>query len=267
MYRVNSSPSVTLAPLSVEDVVAARRRRGLVAVFDFDGTLVNIARTPEAVHSPSRTSARLEKLAARPDTTVGVVSGRPLDRLIELVHAPGIWLFGLHGWEHRAPGGGVVREWPQSARATALRQIDLLKAHLGAPQGERIEDKGPIVAVHTRNANPERRVHVERVVGEVRLPDLQLVVGRRVLELRPSGGPTKGSAVRAIAATRPDASILYIGDDTTDEDALAVLDIGDFAVLVDDEHAHVERPAGAVTHARYAVSGPDEVAHVLDKLG
>ncbi len=244
-----------------------RRRRGLVAVFDFDGTLVNIARTPEAVRTTPRTGARLEKLAARSDTTVAVVSGRPIDRLIQLVDAPSVWLFGLHGWEHRAPGSEVVRAWPPSAREVARRQIDLLAQHLGTPQGERIEDKGPIVAVHTRNTNPERRDHVERVVRAVRLPELELVVGRRVLELRPAGGPTKGSAVRTIAATRPGASILYIGDDTTDEDALKVLGDGDFPVLVDDEHAHVERPPGAVTHARYAVSGTDEVAHVLDKLG
>ena len=244
-----------------------RRRRGLVAVFDFDGTLVNIARTPEAVRTTPRTGARLEKLAARSDTTVAVVSGRPIDRLIQLVDAPSVWLFGLHGWEHRAPGSEVVRAWPPNAREVARRQIDLLAQHLGTPQGERIEDKGPIVAVHTRNTNPERRDHVERVVRAVRLPELELVVGRRVLELRPAGGPTKGSAVRTIAATRPGASILYIGDDTTDEDALKVLGDGDFPVLVDDEHAHVERPPGAVTHARYAVSGTDEVAHVLDKLG
>jgi trehalose-6-phosphatase len=40
-----------LENLSVEDVCAARRRAGLVAVFDFDGTLVKIARNPEAVHA------------------------------------------------------------------------------------------------------------------------------------------------------------------------------------------------------------------------
>src|SRR4029079_19595065 len=118
-------------------------------------------------------------------------------------------------------------------------------------QGERIEDKGPIIAAHTRTANPERRAFVERVVHEVRMPGFSLIVGRRVLELRPVDAPTKGHAVRTIAESRPGAPILYIGDDTTDEDAFAVLGDADFAVLVDDEHAHAERPPTAVAHARY----------------
>jgi trehalose-phosphatase len=149
----------------------------------------------------------------------------------------------------------------------ARRQIDLLVQQLGPPRGERIEDKGPIVAVHTRNTNPERREHVERVVRAVQLPELELIAGRRELEQRPAGGPTKGDAVRTIAATRPGATILYIGDDTTDEDAFKVLGDEDFPVLVDDEHAHSERPTGAVTHARYAVDDTDAVARVLDRLG
>jgi trehalose-phosphatase len=148
----------------------------------------------------------------------------------------------------------------------AARQRQLLRERLGVPEGELIEDKGPIVAVHTRNAYADRRAHVERVVREVRLPELELVVGRRVLELRPMHGPTKGHAVRTIAATRPGAPILYVGDDTTDEDAFAVLGDDDFPVLVDDAHAHYERPRGAVAHARYAIPGTTEVVRLLHTL-
>src|SRR4029077_12712002 len=111
MTAVIPSAPIQDFQLQIDAVLAARRRRGLVAVFDFDGTLVHIARTPDAVHAVPATAARLETLAQRPDTTVGVVSGRPLARLIELVPAPSIWLFGLHGWEHQPPHGGAVRRW------------------------------------------------------------------------------------------------------------------------------------------------------------
>jgi trehalose-phosphatase len=268
MRSVIPAPLIeNLENLSIEDVCAARRRAGLVAVFDFDGTLVKIARNPEAVYAPPKIGQSMERLAQRPDTTVGIVSGRPLDHLLQLVETPDVWLFGLHGWEHRAPGGPVVRGWPPSSIDVALRQRVLLRERLGPSQGERIEDKGPIVAVHTRAANPARRVFVEKVVHEVRLPDFALIVGRRVLELRPVDAPTKGHAVRTIAATRPGAPILYIGDDTTDEDAFAVLGPHDFAVLVDDERARAERPREAVSHARYVVEGTDDVARIVRILG
>jgi trehalose-phosphatase len=256
-----------LENLPIDAVRAARRRSGLVAVFDFDGTLVNIARDPEAVHVPPKVGQSMERLAQRSDTTVGIVSGRPVDHLLQMVETPDVWLFGLHGWEHRAPGGPVVRGWPPSSIDVALRQRVLLHERLGPSQGERIEDKGPIVAVHTRAANPERRAFVERAVREVRLPQLALIVGRRVLELRPADAPTKGHAVRTIAATRPGAPILYVGDDTTDEDAFAVLGPEDFPVLVDDEHAQAERPPDAVSHARYVVNGTDDVARIVRTLG
>ena len=264
---VSASLMENLENLRIDEVCAARRRAGLVAVFDFDGTLVNIARNPEAVHASPKVGQNMERLARRPDTTVGIVSGRPLDHLLQLVETPDVWLFGLHGWEHRAPGGPVVRGWPPSSIDVALRQRALLRERLGHPQGEQIEDKGPIVAVHTRAANPERRAFVEKVVREVRLPDFALIVGRRVFELRPADAPTKGHAVRTIAEARPGAPILYIGDDTTDEDAFSVLGVDDFPVLVDDEHAHAERPRDAVSHARYVVNGTDDVAHIVRTLG
>src|SRR6185369_1392265 len=75
MTAVISSASIPELQLQIDAVLAARCRRGLVAVFDFDGTLVHIARTPDAVHAVPATAARLETLAKRPDTTVGVVSG------------------------------------------------------------------------------------------------------------------------------------------------------------------------------------------------
>jgi len=268
MSGVNpASPFENLENLSFDAVCAARRGAGLVAVFDFDGTLVKIARDPESVRATPKVGQGIETLARRADTTVGVVSGRPLDHLLHMVDAPDVWLFGLHGWEHRAPGGPVVRGWPPSALDVGIEQRALLRRRLGPSQGERIEDKGPIVAVHTRAANPERRAFVEKVVHEVRLPGLALIVGRRVLELRPVDAPTKGHAVRTIAESRPNAPILYVGDDTTDEDAFAVLGEHDFAVLVDDEHAHAERPRDAVKHARYAVSGTDDVARLVRILG
>lgn len=266
MTAVISSESIPELQLPIDAVLAARRRRGLVAVFDFDGTLVHIARSPDAVHAIPATAARLETLARRPDTTVGVVSGRPLARLIELVPAPSIWLFGLHGWEHRPPHGVAVSRWPPDALDLGRRQRELIIARLGEPQGERIEDKGPMVAVHTRIATPERRRQVEGVVRDARLPGLELIEGRRVLELRPLGGPTKGTAVRAIAGSRPAAPILYVGDDTTDEDAFAVLGPGDFGVLVDDAHAHEERPQGSATRARWRVPDTESVLALVRAL-
>ncbi len=263
MTGVNSSVLPSLVPLPLDLVLRERARRGLVAVFDFDGTLVPISRTPDAVEAAPDIARLIETLARRPDTTVGVVSGRPLDALVRRIDAPSAWLFGLHGWEERAPGGDVVRRWPPGAFDRARRQLDEVRRRLARIDGVMLEDKGLMIAVHTRNVADVQRAEVGRAVDEARLPGFELVSGRRVLELRPARARTKGTAVRRIAATRPGACIVYVGDDTTDEDAFAALDGRDFAVVVDDDEARTERPGGSCTRARYTLAGP---AFVIDAL-
>jgi trehalose-phosphatase len=265
MRDVTPAPAA-LPPLPIPAVLDARRRGGLVAVFDLDGTLAPIGPSPAAVHLDRSTTRALARLAGRTDTTAGVVSGRPLADLARLLDVPDLWLFGLHGWEHRPPRADPVRSWSARARAVAQAQLAALAPRLGEPQGELVEDKGPIVAVHTRNASPARRCELHEIVRETRRPELAIVAGRCVLELRPAHGPTKGTAVHAIATSRPSAPILYIGDDTTDEDAFAALGPHDFAVLVDDLPARDERPHERETRARFAVDGPPGVARVLDAL-
>jgi len=100
----------------------------------------------------------------------------------------------------------------------------------------------------------------------VRLPELEIVAGRRVFEFRPMKGRTKGTAIPAIAATRPGAPVLYVGDDTTDEDAFAALGEDDFPVIVDDASARLERPGGMQTRATHCLHGPIAVGRMLAAL-
>jgi trehalose-phosphatase len=265
MPSVNS-PTPAPPTLALEQLLTLRHERGLVAIFDFDGTLAEIEPSPEAVRAQPETAVWLEALSRRPDTTVAVVSGRPLAQLERLINVPDVWLFGLHGWEGREPHGEAVRWWTDAHVALATRQTGVLRVQLGPPEGETIEEKGPLVGVHTRKARPERRRRVEEIVRAARLPELDLIAGRRVFELRPAEGRNKGTAVRAIAASRPAAPVLYVGDDTTDEDAFAVLGAKDFGVLVDDAAARLERPQGRQTRASYSLRGPSAVWRMLAGL-
>ena len=107
-------------PLDVAQVLAARRTRGLVTVWDVDGTLAPIAPTPEEARVPPATRQALRRLARRADTLVAVVSGRPLAQVERLVGGSNLWLSGLHGGARRAPGRPVRHFWgPHAARRVA----------------------------------------------------------------------------------------------------------------------------------------------------
>jgi trehalose-phosphatase len=254
-------------PYRVKDLVArvcaARRARGLVAIFDLDGTLAPIAPTPARARVPATTRRALARLAARADTTVGVVSGRPLAALRRLLGVQGLWLVGLHGYARRAPGGPTERLWTRAAERRADDLARQLRRALAGVRGARVEQKGPLVAVHVRVATPAGRRAARRLVAQLKPPDHLLLEGRRVLELAPARRPTKGDAVRWIAASRAGAPILYVGDDTTDEDAFAALGPRDFPVRV----VHRERPSGrGRSRARYRLADPAAVAALVAAL-
>src|SRR5262245_31402692 len=97
--------------LDIARLLEARRSGGLVAIFDLDGTLAPIAPTPAAARVSVAARRALRRLVGRADTTVGVVSGRPLAEVMRLVGRRGFWLAGLHGAVRRPPGGGVRRVW------------------------------------------------------------------------------------------------------------------------------------------------------------
>jgi trehalose-phosphatase len=254
-------------PLDVARVLAARRRHGLVAVWDLDGTLAPIAPTPAEARVPPATRQALRRLARRPDTLVGVVSGRPLAQVEQLVGRASLWLAGLHGGARRMPGGHVRHLWgPTAARRGARLAHGLAETLAGVP-GVRIEPKGPVVAVHVRGADAAGRARARVLVGRARPPGWVVLEGRRVLELRPRLLPNKGDAVRWIASRRPGAVVLYVGDDATDEDAFAALGPGDFAVRVESRRARVERGGrGARTHARWKVAGHAGVVRLIERL-
>jgi trehalose 6-phosphate phosphatase len=244
--------------LDVARVLAARRGRGLVAVFDVDGTLAPIAPTPGDAHVPPPTRRALGRLARRRDTLVGIVSGRPIAQVARLV-GPGFWIAGLHGAVRRAPGGRVVRLWSDEVARTGALLARTLAASLRDVRGVVVEPKGPVVAVHVRAASPAGRARARNVVARSRPDRWTLLEGRRVLELRPDGLPGKGDAVQWIAAARPGAAILYAGDDATDEDAFRALRRDDFPVRVGGAVAHRERGrAGPGTAALFTL--PDTTA-------
>jgi trehalose-phosphatase len=131
----------------------------------------------------------------------------------------------------------------------------------------RFERKGPVVAVHVRGATAEVTAMVEASVRAQCPAGWEVVPGRRVFELRPEGLPNKGDAVRWLAGQREGAAVLYVGDDTTDEDAFATLGGGDFPVLVDPFAGAIERGGTVLaTHARYALPAQPSVQGLLDAL-
>lgn len=199
--------------------------REVAILLDVDGTLLDFAATPREVFVPGTLRLTLERLKQSTDGALALVSGRPLAEL-DLIFAP-LQLAGVggHGAEIRlTPTGKADR-----GRATALPES--LKRRMAtvasASPGILIEDKGFSIALHYRLA-PEMETFVLKSVAEIceQMHDstLEILPGKAVVEVK-STGFDKGTGVRELMEHRPFAGRrpLFIGDDTTDDAAFAVL--------------------------------------------
>jgi trehalose 6-phosphate phosphatase len=191
---------------------------GAALFLDFDGTLVEIAETPDAIRVPSGLPGLLARLAQRLGGRVAIVSGRSIADLDRHLGPGGLALSGSHGLELRLPGGlEIPVAAPESVEA-ARRAI----AAFAAAENLLVEEKPASIAIHYRLA-PEREQKVFRFLADISEHfGLEVQRGKMVAEVRPTGA-NKGDAVRRLMAEPQFASArpLFVGDDLTDEDGFA----------------------------------------------
>jgi trehalose 6-phosphate phosphatase len=189
-------------------------------LLDMDGTLVDLAPTPEAVVvAPGLTDA-LVSLRNRLNGALAIVTGRPIETIDRLLGtAPGA-VAGEHGGAIRhAPDAPLERPNLPAPPATWL---EAAKALVGAFPGAVLETKARGFALHYRLAPEAGPVFHSVLRALVAGSDgFQLLPAHMLWEVRPLGAD-KGRAVEALMARAPFSGRLpvFIGDDVTDEDGM-----------------------------------------------
>jgi trehalose-phosphatase len=240
----------------------------LSVLLDIDGTLAPIAPRPDQVKVPADMCKALERLIAIPDAHVAVVTGRSVGDGRRIVPLDGIGVIGNHGFEVLGESGEVISE---PAAATFLTVVQNAARRLaGLPReipGVVLEDKQWTLSVHYRLAARPAIPRITETVNEIaRDLGLRVTRGKEVLELRPPLEVNKGTAavlwVKRLGMSSA-ASVLYIGDDRTDEDAFRELrEAFPKAVTIrvgDPDH-------GETTSAEFRVETPSEVKDFLIAL-
>ncbi len=204
---------------------------GAALFLDFDGTLIELAESPDAINVPPRLGLLLARLQRRLQGRVAIVSGRSVADLERYIPVPDIPFSGSHGLELRlGDGTRVPLHSPLGMRS--VRERVRLFAH--DREGLLVEDKPAGVALHYRRA-PDQERRISHFMEELaREAELVLQRGNMVVELRPPGAD-KGDAVRALMGEDPFAGArpIFLGDDLTDEHAFqAVAGMDGAGVLV-----------------------------------
>jgi alpha,alpha-trehalase len=244
--------------------VFQRLRREVPAVFlDYDGTLTPIVKDPSEAVLDRRTRQALRKLAD--NVFVAVISGRALDDIREKVGLKNIVYAGSHGFELSGGrgffrGDGQEREYVDALDRAEEELAGLAERHPGV----KIERKPFAIAVHFRKAEEKTVAPVEEKVDAVAAGSgrLKKTAGKKIFELRPDVEWDKGRAMQMMLEEfHVDCSRVtpvYIGDDTTDEDAFRSIAENGIPILVSDEFRS--------TAARYLLRDPGEVTEFLEEL-
>jgi trehalose 6-phosphate phosphatase len=232
--------------------------RPLLVALDLDGTLAALRDDPMSVRVVPGGEAAMARLAAAPGVHLALVSGRAMNHLTQLVDVPvGTLLVGSHGAERaRVTATGLDR----AVAPLSDEQADTLAALGGRAaaiargrDGVWVETKPAAVVVHTRLAPAEvAEVATGEALALAESAGIRALHGKDVVEL-PVLDADKGSAVVALRAELGATTVLYAGDDVTDEHAFAVLAATDVGIKV----------GAGPSLAGFRVGTPDELVAAL----
>lgn len=226
---------------------------------DVDGTILEIAATPDAVRVPAQAVTAIAAAYRRLSGAVALVSGRSisdLDRLFAPLELPAA---GSHGAQRRTAAGRVSGRHDAAALAPARERLARwTQAHVGAL----LEDKRDSLALHYRNV-PQLEREARLAVAEAAAaagPAFHVQEGKMVLEIK-ARGTSKGRAIEEFMEEAPfkGRRPVFIGDDLTDEAGFeAVNRLGGHSIAVG-----IERP----TRARWRLRDAPDVLCWLESQG
>ena len=229
---------------------------------DVDGTLIEIAEAPDAVHVDDRIGGLLERLRHRLGGALALASGRSLDVLDRFFSPLELPAAGLHGLERRSADGSVNRTDDAAALGPARCELERFTA---THAGTLLEDKSATLALHYRRAagaEAAAREVMERIRASLGAA-YRVQEGKMVLELKPHR-PNKRTVVEDFMQEAPFRGRVpvFIGDDITDEEGFAAAQSAGGAAIV----VGLETQAGRTSSARYGLSGVRELHRWLEAL-
>jgi trehalose 6-phosphate phosphatase len=219
---------------SVSKVVAETGHRignaGRISLFlDFDGTLVPIEADPRSPRLDESAMDTLQTLADHESVVTTIISGRAIEDLYTRIRLQGLIYAGNHGREIFGRNLRFVEPVAFAHQKKLELFCEDLRTELRTLDGVQVEFKGLTASVHYRQAAESSCLEIEAVVRDAAARTggtLQVNPGRKVFEISPRTGWHKGAAVQWINRQLGDdpTLTLYLGDDTSDEDAFRVLE-------------------------------------------
>jgi trehalose 6-phosphate phosphatase len=196
--------------------------RSTALLLDLDGTLLDMAPTPDLVVVPPGLTDTLRAIRGQLDDGLAVVTGRPIETIDLLLGDAPYAVAGEHGVAIRH-GPGAVIERPD-VKPPPPDWIDRAEALTAEFPGTILERKARGFGVHFRLA-PQAGPAIQQALTEMVAGSagFELMHSQMLYEVRPRA-IDKGTAVTSLMRRAPflGRRPVFIGDDLTDEDGMRV---------------------------------------------
>lgn len=247
----------------VELIIKQKGKRSFLFFFDFDGTLAPIGPEPDKVELQKNTSFQLEKLAE--NYPVAIVSGRDRADIESKISLSNVYYAGSHGFDISGPNDTSHLHPKADELIPRIDEVgERFKKILTKHEGVWVEKKKFAIAIHYRQADQETSTDVQEIVRD-KMEDeagLKWEKGKSIIEIKPDVDWHKGKAVlwimEHLQLDFEQCLPLYLGDDTTDEDAFRILKDRGIGILVDGNEED--------TSADYLLQSQGEVSEFIKKL-
>jgi trehalose 6-phosphate phosphatase len=181
----------------------------VLLAFDYDGTLAPLVHTPNEATMRASTRRLLRRVSELYPCVV--ISGRSRGDAIGRLRGVDLCrVVGNHGAEPSPAGAAMrrrVRQW-----------LPVLEARLSRRQGVIVEYKRHSVAVHYRQSRHRSAARQAILAAARSLEDVRVIGGKLVVNLLVPDAPHKGLALERERAHFACDTVIYVGDDDTDED-------------------------------------------------
>ncbi|MCF7870261.1 MAG: trehalose-phosphatase [Candidatus Omnitrophica bacterium] len=246
---------------SVKDTLFSKEK--IIFFLDYDGTLTPIVEKPDMAKISKSMQEAVKKLSQK--YPVSIVSGRRREDVQSLVGIEGLFYAGSHGFDIKGPDFQVIQPKAKEVIPLVSEIIKLFHSELDKIEGVIVEEKKFSVAIHYRLVKKESQIKkikelVDSVVNNHK-KDLRLLSGKKVFELLPNMEWDKGKAIRWISESMKvdwqTTSVVYIGDDTTDEYAFSTIRTRGTGILVSDQDEY--------SLAHFKLNSPEQVRELFEK--
>nr|XP_016925538.1 trehalose-phosphate phosphatase isoform X1 [Drosophila suzukii] len=202
----------------------------VAVLLDYDGTLAPIADNPAKTKMPVELEAILHKIAKHPKVFLAVISGRGLKDVQKQVNIDGITYAGNHGLEIEYPDGSRHDyELPTEIQKNYTDMVRELKEKVEKNKAW-VEDKKVSLTYHYRDTPVELKDQQKKLATEIcQKYGFRANQAHEAIEAKPPVNWNKGEAALYILKQKfgdnwaQKVSVVFAGDDTTDEDAMRVL--------------------------------------------